>query len=102
MKIKYYILAGVLCATLHSCIAPKKYNKALSERDSLSVRTTSLEAQVSSLETDTMHLHHQIADLQKTYNTLNDNNNKLNDNYSKSSSLVSQLSGDRQKREERL
>jgi len=104
MKIKYYLLAGVLCTTLHSCVplSPKKYKALLANRDSLSTRASSLEAQVASLETDTMHLHHQIADLQNSYNTLNSNYNKLNDNYSNSSSKVTQLSGDLQKREDRL
>jgi chemotaxis protein MotB len=102
MKIRYLILAGVLCTTLHSCIAPKKYNKALSERDSLSTRTTHLEAQVSALETDTLHLHHQIAELQNSYNTLNASYNKLNDNFNHSSNQVSQLSTDLQAREKRL
>jgi len=104
MKIKYYLMAAVLCMTLHSCVvlSPKKYKNLLAERDSLNTRTTSLEAQVASLQADTMHLHHQIADLQNSYNTLNSNYNKLNDNYSNSSSKVSQLSGDLQKREERL
>src|ERR1700761_2801466 len=104
MKIKYYLLAATLCATLHSCVvlSPKKYKSLVAERDSLQNRSTSLEAQVASLQADTMHLHHQIADLQNQYNTLNGNYNKLNDNYSSSSSKVTQLSSDLQKREERL
>lgn len=104
MKIKYYLLAAVFCATLHSCVvlSPKKYKSLLAERDSLTTRTTSLEAQVASLQADTMHIHRQLADLQNNFNTLNSNYNKLNDNYSSSSSKVSQLSSDLQKREERL
>lgn len=104
MKIKYYILAGVLCTTLHSCVvlSPKKYKNLLGERDSLSTRTTHLEAQVSGLETDTAHLHHQIGDLQNSYNTLNASYNKLNDNFNNSSTKVTQLSGDLQQREKRL
>ncbi|MBS1531783.1 MAG: OmpA family protein [Bacteroidetes bacterium] len=104
MKIKYYILAGVLCTTLHSCVvlSPKKYKNLVAERDSLSTRTTSLEAQVSALETDTAHLHHQIAELQNSYNTLNASYNKLNDNFSNSSTKVTQLSADLQQREQRL
>lgn len=104
MKIKYYLLAATLCATLHSCVvlSPKKYKSLVAERDSLQNRSTSLEAQVASLQADTMHLHHQIADLQGQYNTLNGNYNKLNDNYTSSSSKVTQLSSDLQKREERL
>src|SRR5581483_7638031 len=104
MKMKYLLLAAVVCTTLHSCVvlSPKKYKGLLGERDSLNTRTTNLEAQVSSLQADTMHLHHQIADLQNSYNTLNTNYNKLNDNYNNSSTRVSQLSTDLQKREQRL
>jgi len=104
MKIKYYLFAGILCTTLHSCVvlSPKKYKNLLAERDSLSTMSSSLEAQVSSLQADTMHLHRQLADLQNSYNTLNTNYNKLNDNYSNSSTKVTQLSSDLQKREQRL
>ncbi|HVV56175.1 MAG TPA: OmpA family protein [Mucilaginibacter sp.] len=104
MKIKYYIVAGVMCATLHSCVilSPKKYKSLLAERDSLTNRTTSLEAELASLQADTARLHHQLADLQSSYNALNSNYNKLNDNYSSTTSKVSELSSDLQKREERL
>ncbi len=104
MKFKYYLLAAMFVATLHSCVvlSPKKYKSLVAERDSLSNRTTSLEAQLSSLQADTMHLHRQLAELQGTYTTLSSNYNKLNDNYSNSSSKVSQLSSDLQKREKRL
>jgi chemotaxis protein MotB len=104
MKISYYLLALVLCATLHSCVvlSPKKYKVLVAERDSLQNRTTSLEAQLSSLQADTMHLHRQLAELQGNYNSLTSNYNKLNDNYSSSSTKVSQLSSDLQKREQRL
>jgi chemotaxis protein MotB len=104
MKLKYYLLAAILCTMLHSCVvlSPKKYKALLAERDSLSNRSTSLEAQLSSLRADTMNLHHQLADLQNNYNALNANYNKLNDNYSSSSTKVSQLSSDLQKREQRL
>ncbi len=104
MKLKYYLLAGVLCTTLHSCVvlSPKKYKFLLADRDSLSTRTNTLEAEVSALQADTMHLHRQLADLQNSYNTLNTNYNKLNDNYNNSSTKVNQLSTDLQKRELRL
>ena len=102
MKIKYYLLVIVACATLHSCVPTKKYKMAISQRDSLQNRTTSLEAQVSSLQADTMHLHRQIAELQNKYSDLTSNYNKLNDNYSSSSSKVNELSGDLKKREARL
>lgn len=104
MKIKYYLLAAILCVTLHSCVvlSPKKYKSLVAERDSLSNRTTSLEAQLSSLLADTMHLHRELADLRNNFNSLTSNYSKLNDNYSSSSSKVSQLSSDLQKREQRL
>jgi chemotaxis protein MotB len=104
MKLKYYLLAAIMCTMLHSCVvlSPKKYKALLAERDSLSNHNTSLEAQLSSLRADTMNLHHQLADLQNNYNALNANYNKLNDNYSSSSTKVSQLSSDLQKREQRL
>jgi chemotaxis protein MotB len=104
MKIKYYLLAITLCATLHSCVvlSPKKYKTLVAERDSLQNRTTTLEAQLYSLQADTMRLHRQLAELQSNYNNLTVNYNKLNDNYSNSSSKVSELSSDLQKREQRL
>src|ERR1700761_947766 len=104
MKVKYYLLAAILCTMLHSCVvlSPKKYKALLAERDSLSNHNTSLEAQLSALRADTATLHHQLADLQNNYNALNANYNKLNDNYSSSSTKVNQLSSDLQKREARL
>jgi len=104
MKVKYYLLAAILCTMLHSCVvlSPKKYKALLAERDSLSNHNTSLEAQLSALRADTATLHHQLADLQNNYNALNANYNKLNDNYSSSSTKVTQLSSDLQKREARL
>jgi chemotaxis protein MotB len=104
MKLKYYLLAAIMCTMLHSCVvlSPKKYKALLAERDSLSNHNTSLEAQLSALRADTANLHHQLADLQNSYNALNANYNKLNDNYSSSSTKVSQLSSDLQKREQRL
>ncbi|MBS1526973.1 MAG: OmpA family protein [Bacteroidetes bacterium] len=104
MNIKYYLVAGIFCATLHSCVilSPKKYKSLLAERDSLQNRSTSLEAELAALQADTMHLHHQLAELQNNYAALNSNYNKLNDNYTNSSTRVSQLSSDLQKREQRL
>jgi len=104
MKLKYLLLAGFLCATLHSCVvlSPKKYKSLLTDRDSLSTRTNTLEAEVSALQADTMHLHRQLADLQNSYNTLNANYSKLNDNYNNSSTKVNELATDLKKREQRL
>ncbi|HVS91433.1 MAG TPA: OmpA family protein [Mucilaginibacter sp.] len=104
MKIKYYLVAVVFCATLHSCVilSPKKYKSLVAERDSLQNRSTSLEAELAALQADTMQLHHQLAELQNNYAALNSNYNKLNDNYNNSSTRVNQLSSDLQKREQRL
>jgi len=111
MKIKYFVLAATLATTLHSCVvlSPKKYKGLLAQRDSLSTRTGNLEDQVSRLEGDTAKLHRDIAGLKRdiatlqgNYNTLNDKYGALNTNYNSSTSRVSQLSADLQKREQRL
>jgi chemotaxis protein MotB len=111
MKIKNYLIAVVVLATLHSCVvlSPKKYKALVADRDSLQNRTTTLEATVAALQADTARLHHEIANLRgklqtlnDSYNTLNNNYNTLNSNYNASSSKVSQLSTDLQAREERL
>jgi chemotaxis protein MotB len=104
MKFQHYLLAAVLCTTLHSCVvlSPKKYKALVADRDSLQNRTVNLEAEVSSLQADTARLHHEIADEKRNYATLNDNYNTLNNNYTASSSKVTQLSGDLQAREARL
>nr|WP_294792551.1 OmpA family protein [uncultured Mucilaginibacter sp.] len=111
MKIKYFVLAAVLATTLHSCVvlSPKKYKGLLAQRDSLTARTGTLEDQVGGLEGDTAKLHRDIvglrrdiAALQGNYNTLNDKYGALNTNYNSSTSRVSQLSADLQKREQRL
>jgi chemotaxis protein MotB len=96
---------------LHSCVvlSPKKYKALLAERDSLSIRSGSLEDTIVKLRADTMRLHREINDLQNTYNTLNGNYNVLNDkynalnnNFNTSSSKVTALSSDLKKREARL
>jgi chemotaxis protein MotB len=104
MKIKYLLIAAVLCTTLHACVvlSPKKYKALVAERDSLSNRTTTLEAQVASLQADTARLRHELADLKDKYHTLNTSYDTLNSNYNNTSSKVTQLSSDLQKREERL
>jgi chemotaxis protein MotB len=104
MKIKYYLLAAVLCTTLHACVvlSPKKYKALVAERDSLSSRSSTLEAEVASLQADTARLHHELADLNARYNTLNARYDTLNANYSNTSSRVTQLSSDLEKREARL
>src|SRR5476649_1018017 len=103
MKIKYCLFAAILFMALQSCVvlSPKKYKALLSERDSLSIRTGSLEDTVAKLRADTMRLHRELRDLKGTYATLNDNYNTLNDkygalnnNFNSSSSKVSELSTD--------
>jgi chemotaxis protein MotB len=104
MKIQHYLIAAILCTTLHSCVvlSPKKYKALVADRDSLQNRTVNLDANVSSLQGDTTRLHHEIADmkgqlasLNDRYNTLNGNYNTLNDNYNTTSSKVTKLSGDK-------
>ncbi|MES2277843.1 MAG: OmpA family protein [Bacteroidota bacterium] len=118
MKIKYFLLALIACAALHSCVvlSPKKYKALLAERDSLSSRTMSLEAERTKLQSDTARLHHEVADLKRNISELTDNlsaANKnidglnknvdaLNNKYNATSTKVTQLSGDLAKREARL
>ncbi len=105
------MLTAILFMALQSCVvlSPKKYKALVAERDSLSMRTGSLEDTVAKLRADTMRLHREIRELQNTYATLNGNYSNLNDKYSAlnnnfnaSSSKVSKLSSDLQKREARL
>jgi chemotaxis protein MotB len=111
MKLKYFLFAGLLSVSLHSCIvlSPKKYKSLLAQRDSLSTRTETLEAQVDKLQGDTARLHreiaglrHDMADQQASYNALKGNYDALNTSFGSASSKVSQLSADLQKREKRL
>src|ERR1022692_1221213 len=97
MKIKYYLFAALLCLLLHSCVvlSPQKYKALVAERDSLGTLDGRLQDTIAKLRADTMRLHREIADLQGTYNA-------LNNNFNASSSKVSQLSTDLQKREARL
>jgi chemotaxis protein MotB len=111
MKLKHFLFLAVACLALHSCVvlSTKKYKGMISERDSLSTRTGTLEAQVAALQADTAKLHHAIADLRAQLATANDNyaalNSKygsLNNDYASTSSKVSKLSSDLQQREARL
>src|SRR5580658_8723575 len=108
MKIKYSLFAPILFMALQSCVvlSPKKYKALVAERDSLSIRTGTLEDTVAKLRADTMRLHRELRDGQNTYATLNGNYNTLNDkytalnnNFNTSSSRVSELSTDLKKRE---
>jgi chemotaxis protein MotB len=111
MKTKYILFAALFCFVLNSCVvmSPKKYKALVAERDSLSMRTNSLQDTVAMLRADTMRLHREIRDLQGnhealkgTYNALNDKYNSLNNNFNASSSRVNELSSDLKKREARL
>jgi len=109
--VKYFLFAGLLSITLHSCVvlSNKKYKAILATQDSLVTRTQTLEAQVAKLQSDTARLHREIAvltrdmaDLRGLYSVLNTNYATLNNSYNSSSSKVTQLSADLQKREARL
>src|SRR6187402_2179133 len=111
MKLKYFLFAGLLSITLHSCVvlSNKRYRALLGTQDSLQTRTGTLEAEVAKLQSDTARLHREIAgvrhdldEMQNSYNTLNAKYANLDKNYNSSSSKVSQLSADLQKREARL
>ncbi|HEY8783146.1 MAG TPA: OmpA family protein [Mucilaginibacter sp.] len=111
MKLKYCLSAAFLCLILHSCVvmSPKKYKLLVAERDSLSIRTGSLEDTIAKLRADTMRLHRELNELQNTYatlngnyNTLNDKYNALNNSFNNSSSRVTELSSNLKKREARL
>jgi chemotaxis protein MotB len=90
-------------------MSPKKYKLLVAERDSLSIRTGSLEDTIAKLRADTMRLHRELNELQNTYatlngnyNTLNDKYNALNNSFNNSSSRVTELSSNLKKREARL
>ena len=111
IKFKYYLLPALLFMALQSCVvlSPKKYKTLLAERDSLSIRTGSLEDTVAKLRADTMRLHRELAEqlnnyvaLKGDYNALNDKYNALNENFNTSSSKVNELSANLKKREAKL
>jgi chemotaxis protein MotB len=118
MKLKYLLSAILLSVALHSCVvlSPKKYKAILAQRDSLFSRSSNLEAEAASLQADTARLHREIAGLrqdlanqQDSYKTLKGNYDALtgkydalNNNYTSTTTKVSQLSDDLQKREQRL
>jgi chemotaxis protein MotB len=110
IKLRYLLVAAVLFA-MSSCkvLSTKSYKAMVAERDSLATRATSLEAQVDQLKADTARLHNELADQKRKYNELQDGYDLLNASYTeangklhKTSSQVSQLSSDLQKREARL
>ncbi|AYL98771.1 OmpA family protein [Mucilaginibacter celer] len=104
MKIKYALLALVVCLATYSCkiMSPKAYKSLVAERDSLANRTNTLEGQLAQLQADTMRLHRQLADLRSNNNVLNSN---LDATSSKANELAAQtrkLADDLKKREARL
>lgn len=104
MKIKYGLLAALICLMMHSCVvlSPKKYKTLVAERDSLQSRTTNLEAELARLQADTARLHREMSELQRNYNTLNGSYNALNSENKANSNKLTKLSGDLQQREARL
>jgi chemotaxis protein MotB len=111
MKIRYCLFLAFLLLALQSCVvlSNKKYKALVAERDSLSMRSGSLEDTIVKLRADTMRLHRELNDLQNTYtalngnfNSLNDKYNALNNNFNTSTSKVSELSANLKKREARL
>ncbi|WP_248282227.1 OmpA family protein [Mucilaginibacter robiniae] len=104
MKIKYGLLAAIICLMMHSCVvlSPKKYKTLVAQRDSLQSRTNNLEAELARLQSDTARLHREMTELQRNYNTLNGSYNALNSENKANSSRLTKLSGDLQQREARL
>lgn len=118
MKFKYLLLAVVVCMSLHSCVvlSTKKYKSMLSQRDSLTTRTGSLEGEIAQLRSDTASLHREIASLKniladqrstnsaqkESYDALTAKYNLLTNSLASTNSKVSQLSTDLQTREKRL
>lgn len=97
-----------LITVLSSCVvlSPKKYNAILAQRDSLSLgwegartRIVSLEEEIAALKLDTSGLHEQIAGLENKLKGLDASFNSLRSN---SSSEITRLYSDLQKREARL
>lgn len=97
-----FISSFISCVVL----SPKKYNRLLAQKDSLSlgweaakIKVESLEEEIIRLKSDTSGLHVQIADLQEKLKGLDANLASLRSN---SSSEINRLAKDLQKREARL
>lgn len=102
------LIAIITLLFLSSCVvlSKKKYQKLTSQKDSLSrgwdaeqIKVASLYEQIKSLQTDTSNLKAKIADYQSQLEGLNSNYTTLRNN---TSSEITKLSGDLQKREARL
>ena len=108
MKIKTLVILGFTALVASSCVvmSKKKYQKLLSDKDSLAngwsdaqVRIGSLEEEKERLVRDTANLHQKVADLNKELGDLRGNYATLRTN---SSSEINRLSDDLKKREQRL
>ncbi len=107
-KSSFPVFIVLLIAVLSSCVvlSPKKYNALLAQRDSLSLgwegartRVVSLEEEIAMLKSDTSNLHEQIAGLEDKLKGLDASFNSLRSN---SSTEITKLYSDLQKREARL
>lgn len=108
MKFKSLLALGSLALLMSSCVvmSKKKYQKLLSDQDSLStgwstaqVKIESLEEELVSLRRDTSILNHKINSLGGELGDLKGNYATLRTN---SSSEINRLSEDLKKREQRL
>ncbi|MFD1628720.1 OmpA/MotB family protein [Pseudopedobacter beijingensis] len=106
--LKLLATVGVSSLLLSSCVvmSKKKYERLLSDKDSLStgwnasnVKIESLESELGRLRNDTAFLHQKIAGLNKELGDLRGNYATLRTN---SSSEINKLSEDLKRREQRL
>jgi len=107
-KSSFAVFIVLLITVLSSCVvlSPKKYNALLAQRDSLSLgwegartRIASLEEEIAMLKSDTSGLHAQISGLEDKLKGLDASFNSLRSN---SSTEITKLYSDLQKREARL
>lgn len=115
-KTIYSVIALCLFITLlASCVvmSPKKYNKLITQKDSLSlgwenarIKITSLEEMISGLKSDSSMLQTKITDLEEKIKGMNDSFTSLRSNssseISKLETNLKKLEADLQKREARL
>ena len=107
-KSSFAVFIVLLITVLSSCVvlSPKKYNALLAQRDSLSLgwegartRIISLEEEIELLKSDTSNMRSQIARLEDKLKGLDASFNSLRSN---SSTEITKLYSDLQKREARL
>lgn len=107
-KLTFPLFIILYVGLFSSCVvlSPKKYNALLAQRDSLSLnleasssKIISLEKAIVLLQADTSSLHAQIASLENKARELDANFNSLRSN---STSEITKLYADLQKREARL